>query len=208
MRRATKTTAAWLGLAAGVAGLEHGYFEILQGDTRPDGMMIASIGPPCIPTEAWNACEPALTIIPNLFLSGAISVTLGLAILVWSAGFLQRAHAGIVLMLLSMALLLFGGGIFPPLIGVIGGAVATQIHRPVTRDPGQITRMGAGLWPWPLAALITWLLAQFAVGYFFNDALRDAMGIAMFVILMLLPLAVYSGYARDVVVLSRIRQSP
>jgi hypothetical protein len=30
MRRATKTIATWFGMIAGIAGLEHGYFE-LQG---------------------------------------------------------------------------------------------------------------------------------------------------------------------------------
>jgi hypothetical protein len=29
MRRATRTVAMWLGMAAGLAGLEHGYSEIL-----------------------------------------------------------------------------------------------------------------------------------------------------------------------------------
>ena len=35
MRKATKTVAMWFGIVAGIAGLEHGYFEILQGNTRP-----------------------------------------------------------------------------------------------------------------------------------------------------------------------------
>ena len=30
MRRATRTVASWFGIAAGTAGIEHGYFEILQ----------------------------------------------------------------------------------------------------------------------------------------------------------------------------------
>ena len=33
MRKATRTIAAWFGITAGIAGLEHGYFEILQGKT-------------------------------------------------------------------------------------------------------------------------------------------------------------------------------
>jgi hypothetical protein len=43
MREATKTVATWLGIAAGLAGLEHRYFEILQGNARPEGLVIASI---------------------------------------------------------------------------------------------------------------------------------------------------------------------
>ena len=65
MRRATKTVATWFGISAGIAGLEHGYFEILQGSTRPAGLLIVSMGPPCVPEEIWNGCEPAMTILPN-----------------------------------------------------------------------------------------------------------------------------------------------
>ena len=35
MRRATKIIAASFGLFAGFGGLEHGYFEILQGNAPP-----------------------------------------------------------------------------------------------------------------------------------------------------------------------------
>jgi NADPH:quinone reductase len=35
VRKATRTIAVSLGIVAGIAGLEHGYFEILQGSTRP-----------------------------------------------------------------------------------------------------------------------------------------------------------------------------
>jgi hypothetical protein len=68
MNKAVCTTASLLGISAGIAGLEHGYFELLQGHTRPDGLFIAYIGPPCQPELIWNNCEPALTIIPGLFL--------------------------------------------------------------------------------------------------------------------------------------------
>ena len=44
MRRATKIIAASFGLFAGFGGMEHGYFEILQGTARPQSMMIASTG--------------------------------------------------------------------------------------------------------------------------------------------------------------------
>ena len=150
MRKATKTVAMWLGIAAGLAGLEHGYFEILQGNTRPPSLAFPSMGPPCDPAVAWNACEPAMSILPSFLLTGILALLLGLAIIVWSAAFVQRRHGGLVLILLSIALLLFGGGLFPPLIGVIGGAAGTQINRPLRGKPGRVTRTAARLWPWPL----------------------------------------------------------
>jgi hypothetical protein len=35
MRKATQIVAASFGFIAGIAGLEHGYFEFLQGNARP-----------------------------------------------------------------------------------------------------------------------------------------------------------------------------
>ena len=199
MRKATKTVATWLGIAAGIAGVEHGYFEILQGHVRPEGLMIVSMGPPCDPEAAWNICEPAMTVLPSFLITGILAVILGLAIFVWSVVFIQRKHGGLVLMLLSVALLLFGGGLFPPLIGIIGGAAGTQINKPLTREPGAITRFAAKLWPWPLALLLVWLLGQFPVGYLFNDFLKSIMYFGLALILTMLPLSVYTGYARDAV---------
>ncbi|MGC9396509.1 MAG: hypothetical protein ACP5J4_16820 [Anaerolineae bacterium] len=178
--------------------MEHGYFEILQGHVRPAGLMIISMGPPCDPEVAWNACEPAMTVLPSFLITGILAVILGLAISVWSAGFIQRKHGGLVLMLLSVALLLFGGGLFPPLIGLIAGAAGTRINKPLTREPGGITRFVAKLWPWPLVLLLVWLLGQFPVGYFFNDFLKSIMYFGLALILTMLPLSVYTGYARDV----------
>lgn len=199
MRKATKTVTTWLGIAAGVAGLEHGYYEILQGSTRSAGMMIVSMGPPCVPEEIWNGCEPAMTIIPNFLLTGMLAMLLGLAIIIWSVGFVERKHGGLVLILLSIALLLFGGGLFPPLIGLIGGWAGMKINKPINRVPGNITRMAARLWPWPLVILMIWLLGQFLVGYFFNDLLMSIMVWGLVLILSMLPLSVYSGYAHDAV---------
>jgi hypothetical protein len=111
------------GILAGLAGLEHGYFEILQGNARPESLMFASMGPPCVPDKIWNACEPAMTILPNFLVTGILTVILGLLILIWSAAFVQRKNGGSILILLSVVLLLFGGGFFPPLIGASGGVL-------------------------------------------------------------------------------------
>jgi hypothetical protein len=199
MRKASKTVATWFGIVAGIAGLEHGYFEILQGNTRPASLMFASMGPPCVPEQIWNACEPAMTILPNFLVTGLLSVILGLAIMAWSASFVQRKNGGIVLILLSVAFLLFGGGFFPPLIGLVGGAAGTQINEPLTGKPGSITRLAAKLWPWPLVIFMVWVWGQFPVGYFFNDFLKSIMGLGLLLILVSLPLSVYTGYAHDAV---------
>ncbi len=113
MRKATRIVAASLGVFAGIGGPEHGYFEILQGNVKPDSLMIAAMGPPCDPEKIWNLCEPAMTVIPSFLISGIVATLLGIITMIWSAAFIHKKHGGLVLMLLSIALLLTGGGIFP-----------------------------------------------------------------------------------------------
>lgn len=199
MRNATRIAAAAFGAVAGIAGIEHGVFEMLQGSTRPDGLFIASIGPPCDPETTWNACEPALTILPNFLITGMLATLIGLLILIWGMAFVHRSNGGVVLMLLSVALLVFGGGIFPPVIGLIGGLAGVKINKPlIGKRPGSISSFAAKLWPWPLVIFLVWVLAQFPVGYFFNDFLQSVMYVGLLLILVTLPLSVYTAYAHDV----------
>ena len=122
IRAATKTVATWFGVVAGIAGIEHGVFEILRGSTQPQSLMIASIGPPCVAEEVWNACEPAMTVIPNFLITGILAVIFGLLVLIWSAKFIHSKRGGLVLILLSIVLIIFGVCLSPPLIGIIGGS--------------------------------------------------------------------------------------
>jgi len=198
MRRATRVATTVLGLFAGGASIEHGIFEVLQGNVRPDGLMIASMGPPCQPEAVWNACEPAMTILPSFLITGILAILIGVAVLVWSVAFVQRKSGGLVLIGLSVLMLLFGGGLFPPLIGIIGGAVGTRINVPVKERPMRAAgRFFAGLWPWPLIVLSVWLLAQWVVGYAFNAfMLTYGLG-SVLLILGLLALTPVSAAARD-----------
>ena len=200
MRKATKIVATWLGILAGIAGLEHGYYEILQGNTRPAGLMFPSMGTPCVPEKIWNACEPAMSILPNFLITGILSVILGLGIVVWAAVFVQRKHVGLILVLLSVALLLFGGGFFPPLIGIVGGAAGMRINTPVEQKQAiGPRRTAAPLWYLSLVVFLVWVLGQFPIGYFFNNFLKSIMGFGVLLILTMLTLSVYAAYAHDVV---------
>jgi hypothetical protein len=198
MRKATKTVATWLSIVAGIAGLEHGYFETLQGNTRPASLAFPSWGPQqCNPGIAWHACEPAMSILPNFLITGILTILLSLAVIIWAVWFLERKQGGLVLILLAVSLLLFGGGFFPPLIAIVGGIAGTQVNRPLNGRPGRVVRFTSTLWPWPLAILVIVLLGQFPVGYFFNEFLKSIMYFVLVVILIFLPLSVYTGYARD-----------
>lgn len=158
MTNATKFTVAAFGAIAALAGLEHGIGEIVQGNRPPEGLMILSW-----PDSAFFEIlggEPAMTVVPNLLLTGVLAVLMSLILGVWATMFVQRKRGGLVLILLSILLLLVGGGFGPPLLGIILGAAATRIDAPSQpRSPGRLARGLAGLWPWSLAAgLVAWLL--------------------------------------------------
>ena len=201
MNKAVRMTASLLGISAGIAGVEHGYFEFLQGRARPEGLFIASIGPPCQPELIWNNCEPALTIIPHFGVTGVLAIILGLVTIICSAFFVQRKHGGLVLILLSIGLLLFGGGLFPPLIGTIAGISGTRIDKPLTwwcaHSAGAFSRLLAKLYPWALIAYLVLVFGQFITGHFFNEFLMAVMSINVLLIMGLLLISVFSAFAHD-----------
>lgn len=202
MRRATRIVASLFGVLAGFGGIEHGYFEMLQGHVKPSSIMIASMGPPCQADQVWHACEPAMTVIPSFFVTGILAIIFGLITMIWAAAFVQRKNGGVVLLLLSIALLLFGGGIFPPLIGIIGGVVGTRINTPLrwwrARLAGKPLRFLARLWPWPLVLFFLGLFGQWVIGYFSNEWLQQNGLVFLLIVLGLMPLAVVTAFAYDV----------
>lgn len=198
---ARRVVASVLGIAAGIAGIEHGVFEVLQGNVRPTGVVIASIGPPCVPEEAWNACEPAMTIVPNLLATGIVDIILGLLVTVWSAAFVQRKHGGMILILLSIALLLFGGGFFPPVISIVAGVVGTQVSSCLTwwrarRSRGAV-RLLSSLWPWVLIVFLLWVVGQWVIGYLANEWLMRKGYLIFVFVLGPLVLSPFAALAHD-----------
>jgi len=118
----TRAAASIIGIFAGLGGASHGPGEILQGNIAPSGIVI----------EAWPELtvlrgEPAMTIIPNFLVTGVLTIIFGLIVAVWSAKFVQRKNGGLVLVLLSIIMLLVGGGLFPPVFGVVAGIIGTRI---------------------------------------------------------------------------------
>jgi hypothetical protein len=197
MRKATRVVAALLGVFAGIGGPEHGIFEIMRGNTRPGSLIIVSMGPPCNPEEVWHACEPAMTVIPNFLVTGILATIVGLITIVWAAGFLKRKRGGVVLILLSIALLLVGGGLFPPVIGIVAGVVGTRINVPPAQRTSRLSRFLAALWPWPLVAFFVWTFGQFVFGYFFNELLMRSGYVSPLMIVGLMVLSIVSAFAYD-----------
>lgn len=115
-----------LGIFAGIGGASHGPGEILQGDIAPSGIII----------EAWPSLTllggaPAMTFIPNFRASGIVTVFSGLAVTIWVATCIQSKNGALVLILLSIMMLVVGGGLIPPLFGVVAGIIAARVTRKI-----------------------------------------------------------------------------
>lgn len=172
MRSATNATVATFGALAALAGIEHGIGEILQGSRAPDGLVIESWPD----TEVFRVLsgEPAMTIVPNLRVTGILAILVSLIFLIWTIVGVRRRHGGLVLLLISLVLLLVGGGFGPPLLGLILGIAASRINAPLTwwraRLSPRARRGLSRIWPWSLVAgVVAWLLLMpgaLLIGYF------------------------------------------
>lgn len=203
MRSRTRITVSTFGVLAAIAGLEHGIGEALQGNVTPEGVVIESWAG----SEPFQilAGEPAMTLIPNLLVSGILTIVLSLVFLVWVVWFVHRKHGGLALIGLSLVLLLVGGGFGPPLLGIILGAVATRIGAPLTLwrkyVPVGLRRVLVGLWPWFLGlGLVAWLmlfpglvLVEYSVGVPNPEVTVSVVMIAAFLLLFLTIFAALSS---------------
>jgi hypothetical protein len=207
---ATRVVASTLGAIVGLAGVEHGFFEVLQGSVVPSGLVMDAIGPA---QKLWSgATEPALTVVPNFFASGVLAMIVGVLVVVWAVAFVQRKYGAAVLLLLSILLFLVGGGSPPIFLGIIASAVATRINKPLTWWRTHIVASArvflAKLWPWSIIAFafIFWFAVLIAITgvplvLFFDPKTTDflptltALGYISDVIMLL---AVFAGFAFDI----------
>lgn len=121
----TRLTASILGIFAGLGGgVFHGIGEILQGNVAPDGIYIQAY-----PAMQATAGEPAITLVPNFLYTGILAIIMGILVTIWAGAFVGRKNGGWVLILLTIVMLLVGGGIVPVIIGVVGGIIGTRINK-------------------------------------------------------------------------------
>lgn len=129
---AARVAASTFGVLAGLGGMTHSVGETLQGNVAPGGIFIDSWTRGPIATNMGG--EPGITVLPNLLLTGILTILVSLAVIDWSMAFVRRKCGGAVLILLSVAMLLVGGGVGPPVIGVLaGGARDPRSARLVAR---------------------------------------------------------------------------
>ncbi len=165
---ATRIFASTLGILVGLAGVEHGILEVLQGNVRPNGIMVDAIGPE---QKLWElATETVLTIIPSMLISGILSIMLGGLVTFWAYKKVDSKYGSVVLLLLCVALFLVGGGFAPIFLTILAFVAATQVNRPLrfwrTRAPTALRDLIAGLWPWTLIVSVVSFVVAVEIAIF------------------------------------------
>jgi len=128
---ATRMIATTIGVFFGLfSGVNHGFFEVLQGNKPTDGLFIYAIGEA---QRFWPlASEGAFTLIPNFLITGIASMLVGVAIMIWSIWFLPTRHGRTVFLGLFILSFLVGGGIGQVAFFIPAWAFATRMGRPLT----------------------------------------------------------------------------
>jgi hypothetical protein len=185
------------GTIGGLAGMVHGIYAILLGN-RPAGGLIL------------DPATGAFTILPTYLVSGIAAVCVGLALIVWTIGFIHRKNGPAIFLLICVLLFLVGGGIAEVGFFLIAWAVSTRIHHLPDWWKSDLARNArrrwARLWPSFFAAGYLFLLIGIAIwliftppGTSFQDH-RSAYLICWSALLtgvVLQVLTIVSGFARD-----------
>ena len=208
MNKATRINVATLGTIFGISGMSHGFFETLQGNVPTGSIFIYAIGEA---QKMWpHGNEPALTLLPTFLLAGISSMIVGLAIILWSLGFVPKKNGSTVFILLFIVLLLVGGGVAQILFFPFIWLVSTRINQPLAWWqkilPVQIQKLFAQWWPWSLvisAGLLVFALEIATTGFVpgVNDP-EVALSVMLFCLgmeVIALPLTFVTGFASDIV---------
>ena len=140
---ATRVIATTIGVFCGLfSGINHGIFEILQGNTPTNSLVISAIGEA---QRFWSeGHEPAFSIIPNFMLTGVLSIIVGLTLVIWSIWFLPSKHGRSVYLGLFILSFLVGGGIGQVFFFLPAWAFATRMGKPLTWWRKVLSR---NIWP-------------------------------------------------------------
>ncbi len=123
-------TASVMGVLLTMSGfINHGLFEIMQGNTPTSGLYIEAIGPQ---QKFWvHGTEGAVTIIPNFLITGIVVFAICLTTLFWSVKYLNGRHGADVFLVLMVMLTLTGGGLGHIVFFIPVWAYATRIRKPL-----------------------------------------------------------------------------
>jgi len=208
LNKATKLNVAVFGSIFGISGINHGFFEILQGNKLTPGLFVMAIGEA---QKMWlHGNEPALTIIPNFMISGVLSVFIGGLIILWSIKFVHLKYGPIILFILFTILLLVGGGIaqiiFFPWICLVASRINKTPIISIMKLPLNIQQLFSNIWPFLLS--ISGFILVFALfvattgfipGISNPEIIMFIMLCSLVIDLVLIALTYFSGFVRDAI---------
>jgi hypothetical protein len=201
---AARIVASVFGILAGLGGITHGIGEVLQGNVAPGGIWIYSWTQGPIASNMGG--EPGITVVPNLLVTGILTIVVSLFVITWAAILVQRKNGGRMLTFLSVIMLLVGGGVGPPIMGILAGVAGLGINAPLSwwgkRLPVNVRRFLARLWPWIFAIGVIngifLVIGSVILVYFFNLNNPDLFMSSFFFSILFLLLMIFTGRAYDI----------
>jgi uncharacterized membrane protein len=187
----------------GLAGIEHGIGEIVQGNVPAGGLMF-----PSWPDAAFFRVvsgEPAMSIIPHMLTTGVLALFFSAAYVICAIGFPHKKKGSLAMMVLAVGMLLFGGGLFPPVLAFLMGFAAMRIRAPkkwwANKAPAGLRRFFARAWDgiFTLCAL-AWLALFPGLNLldYSLDVKNEALTITIILLaLVTLALTIISAHAHD-----------
>jgi hypothetical protein len=153
---AARIMASTFGCISGLGGITHGVGEMLQGNVPTGGVVVNSWTEG--PIATYIGGEPAMPLLPTLLTTGLTTILFSLATIIWAVFFVQRQFGGLVLILLSIAMLLVGAGFASPHHGHPDGGGGAGDSCPLlvghtpSGEPPKLSRHNLDLGVWYLPA--------------------------------------------------------
>jgi hypothetical protein len=148
--------ASVFGALAGISNIQFGIIELLKGNVKPDNFMFIS----------YN--QPALSIIPNYFITGILGVVFGLLFVIWSIFFVQIKRGGLIMNIIAVIQMLFGASMIRIPQEIIFGLIGTRINKPLKWWdkvlPSKSLNILSKLWPWSFILYIICYIVHLATG--------------------------------------------
>lgn len=206
---ATRVVVSSLGILLGISSMDHGVLEMMQGYAPTPGSFVKALGPGHSWTLWVHGSEPAFTIVHNFLLTGMLATVMGIVLITWSAGFIERRGGATVFLVISVASFLTGGGFAQVLPFTLNWAAATRIRASLRFwqriMPEALRRILARVWGLALVSAAILFLAALeiaTIGYFpglpqETQALTRILWRLASAIITAVALAIVAGFARD-----------
>ena len=203
---ATRAMASWLGVLAGLGNVGYGILEILQGNTKPTGIIVNTFG--TMSGTSAHAIEPTIFLIPSFIITGILLVVVSMLFTIWSAVLVQKKNGGLVMIILSIVQFFIGGSTVRSIQGLIYGIIGTRIHSPFnwwrTRFSERSRHLLSNVWPWVFVGCVFLYIIHIGSGFidFFIGINNPTISLILLVgpsygNLLLFVIALVTGLAHD-----------